>query len=61
MFAKERVIRTARDRVGVERGLAAPAGEGTDRALTAQVRDDQRAVDTLRGKELVLGERLEAR
>jgi hypothetical protein len=41
--------------------LSAPALEGTDRALPAQVRDDQRAVDALRGKELVLGERLEAR
>jgi hypothetical protein len=41
--------------------LPAPARERTDGALASQVRDDQRAVDTLRGKELVLGERLEAR
>jgi hypothetical protein len=60
VLAKERVIRAARDRVGVERRLPAPALEGTDRALAEQVRDDQRAVDTLRRKELVLGKRLEA-
>jgi hypothetical protein len=41
--------------------LPAPPGEGTHGAIAAQVRDDQRAVDTLRGKELVLGEGLEAR
>jgi hypothetical protein len=41
--------------------LPSPAGEGTKRALPAEVCDDQRAVDALRGKELVLGESLEAR
>jgi hypothetical protein len=61
VLAEERVIRPARDRIGVERRLPPPPGERTDGALTAQVRDDQRAVDTLRGKELVLGERLESR
>jgi hypothetical protein len=61
VFAKESVVRAARDRVGVERRLPAPARERTERALAAKIRDDQRAVDTLRGKELVLGECLEAR
>jgi hypothetical protein len=61
VLAQERVIRAARDGVGVERRLPAPACEGTDRALAAQIRDDQRAVDTLRGKEIALGERFEAR
>jgi len=61
VLAQERVVRAARDRFGVKGRLSAPALEGTERALAAQVRDDQRAVDTLRGKELVLGERLKAR
>jgi hypothetical protein len=59
MLAEERVVGTAGDRVGVERWLPAPPSEGTDRAFPAQVRDDQRAVDTLPRKELVLGEGLE--
>jgi len=61
VLAEERVVRGARDGIGVERRLPAPAPEETNGALAAQVRDDQRAVDTLRGKKIVLGERLEAR
>jgi hypothetical protein len=41
--------------------LPAPSRERTERALATQVRDDQRSVDALRGKELVVGECLEAR
>jgi hypothetical protein len=61
VLAKERVVRAAGDRVGVQRRLPAPAREGTDGALPAQVRDDQRAVDTLRRKEIVISESLKAR
>jgi hypothetical protein len=59
VLAQERVIGPARDRIGVEARLPAPPGERTDGAVTAQVRDDQRAVDALRGKKIVFGERLE--
>jgi hypothetical protein len=61
VLAQERVIRPTRDRIGVEGRLPPPAREGTDRALAAQVRDDQCPIDTLRGKQLVLGEGLETR
>jgi hypothetical protein len=61
VLAQERVVRAARDRVGVERWLPAPPVEGPNCALPAEVRDDQRAVDTLRGKERRLVESLEAR
>jgi hypothetical protein len=61
MLSQERVIGAARDRIGVERGLPAPALERTNGTLAAQVRDDQRAIDTLRREKLVLGERLESR
>ena len=60
MLAQERVVRATRDRVGVERGLAAPARERTDRALAAQLREDQLAVDSLEGREVAILDRLEA-
>jgi hypothetical protein len=41
--------------------LPAPPSKGTERAFSTQVREDQRAIDTLRGRELVLVEALEAR
>jgi len=61
MLAEERVVRATGDRVGVERRLPPPTCERPNGALSAQVREDQGAVDTLRRKELVLGEGLEAR
>src|SRR5438876_6780328 len=60
VLAEERVVRATRDRVGVERGLAAPARERTDRALAAQLREDQLAVDSLEGREVAILDRLEA-
>jgi hypothetical protein len=60
VLAQERVIGAARDRVGVERGLAAPSREGTERALAAQLREDQTAVDSLKGRELAVLGRLKA-
>ena len=61
MLAEERVVRATGDRVGVDRRLPPPTRERPNGALSAQVREDQGAVDTLRRKELVLGESLEAR
>ena len=61
VLAQERVVRAADDRVGVDGWLPPPPRERANGTLAAQVRDDQRAVDTLRRKELVLGEGLEAR
>jgi len=61
MLAEERVVRATGDRVGVQRRLPPPTRERPNGALSAQVREDQGAVDTLRRKELVLGESLEAR
>jgi hypothetical protein len=61
VLAQEREVGAACDRVGVEGRLPSPPRERPNGALAAQVTDDQRAVDALRGKELVLGECLEAR
>ena len=61
MLAQERVVGAAGDRVGVERGLAAPSCERTERALAAQLREDQVAVDSLKGREVAVLEPLKPR
>jgi hypothetical protein len=61
VLADERVVRATRDGIGVERGLASPARERTNRALTTQVRDDQSAVDAVGREEIAVGETLEFR
>src|SRR5204863_9834703 len=61
VLAQERVVGAARDRIGIEGRLSPPPRERPNGALSSQVRDDQRPVNSLRGKELVLGEGFEAR
>src|SRR2546423_1603835 len=61
VLAQDRVVGAAGDRVRVERGLAAPSCERTERAVAAQLREDQLAVDPLIGREVAVLDRLESR
>jgi len=61
VVAQERVVRAARDEIGVERGLPPPPLERPERALAAQLGEDQRAVGTLLARERVLVEPFECR
>ena len=45
--AQQDVVRAARDEIGVQRGLAAPALERLQRVLAAELGQDKRAVDLL--------------
>jgi len=59
VVAYERVVRAARDEVGVERGLPPPPLERPERALAAQLGQDQLAVGALLARERVLVEPFE--
>src|SRR5439155_1653597 len=59
--AQERAGGATGERVGAEPRLPPPPREWPNGALASGVRDGQGAVETVRGKRLVLGEGLEAR